>query len=50
VDALKLLKRDGNKEASMRTTAAQWSLVLLCFSMAGAMGGGLHEHMVLTPL
>ena len=34
----------------MRTTAAKWSLVLLCFSMAGAMGGGLSEHMVLTPL
>jgi hypothetical protein len=34
----------------MRTTAAKWSLILLCFSMAGAMGGGLYEHMVLTPL
>ena len=31
----------------MRTRAAQWSLMLLCFSMAGAMGGGLYEHMVL---
>jgi hypothetical protein len=29
---------------------AQWSLVLLCFSVAGAFGGGLYEHIVLTPL
>jgi hypothetical protein len=34
----------------MRTRAAQWSLVLLCFSMAGAVGGGLYEHLVLMPL
>jgi hypothetical protein len=34
----------------MRTRAAQWSLILLCFSMAGAIGGGLYEHMVLMPL
>ena len=34
----------------MRTTAAKWSLVLLCFSMAGSLGGGLYEHIVLTPL
>jgi hypothetical protein len=29
---------------------AQWSLVFLCFSMAGALGGGLYEHIVLTPI
>jgi len=29
---------------------AQWSLILLCFSMAGAFGGGLYEHIVLTPI
>jgi hypothetical protein len=34
----------------MRTRAAQWSLMLLCFSMAGALGGGLYEHIVLMPL
>jgi hypothetical protein len=34
----------------MRTDAAKWSLVLLCFSMAGSIGGGLYEHVVLTPL
>lgn len=34
----------------MRTNLAQWSLILLCFSMAGALGGGLYEHIVLTPL
>ncbi|MFZ0255416.1 MAG: hypothetical protein WAN46_07190 [Gammaproteobacteria bacterium] len=28
----------------------QWSLILLCFSMACAVGGGLYEHLVLTPL
>lgn len=28
----------------------QWSLILLCFSMAAAIGGGLYEHIVLTPL
>ena len=32
------------------TLLAQWSLVFLCFSMAGALGGGLYEHVVLTPL
>jgi hypothetical protein len=31
-------------------TLAQWSLALLCFSMAGAFGGGLYEHIVLNPL
>jgi hypothetical protein len=34
----------------MRTNATKWSLILLCFSMAGAVGGGLYEHMVLMPL
>ncbi len=29
---------------------AKWSLILLCFSMAGAIGGGLYEHVVLVPL
>jgi hypothetical protein len=32
------------------TTAAGWSLLLLCFSMAAALGGGLYEHVVLTPI
>ena len=34
----------------MEIDPAQWSLVLLCFSMAGAFGGGLYEHIVLTPI
>jgi hypothetical protein len=34
----------------MTTHFAQWSLILLCFSMAAAIGGGLYEHIVLTPL
>ena len=34
----------------MQTNLAQWSLILLCFSMAGAFGGGLYEHIVLTPI
>jgi len=29
---------------------ARWSLILLCFAMAGAFGGGLYEHIVLTPI
>jgi len=29
---------------------AEWSLTLLCLSMAGAFGGGLYEHTVLTPI
>jgi hypothetical protein len=37
-------------EATMTMTLAQWSLILLCFSMAGALGGGLYEHIVLTPI
>jgi hypothetical protein len=34
----------------MKTDLAKWSLILLCFSMAGAIGGGLFEHIVLTPI
>jgi hypothetical protein len=34
----------------MKMRLAKWSLILLCFSMAGAIGGGLYEHIVLTPL
>jgi hypothetical protein len=34
----------------MREVVAQWSLVLLCFSMAAAIGGGFYESVVLTPL
>jgi hypothetical protein len=38
------------KEMSMKPTLAKWSLILLCFSMAAAIGGGLYEQIVLTPL
>ena len=31
------------------TNPALWSLILLCFSMASSLGGGLYEHIVLTP-
>jgi hypothetical protein len=34
----------------MKAVMAQWSLILLCFSMAAALGGGLYESIVLTPL
>lgn len=34
----------------MTTNLALWSLILLCFSMAGSVGGGLYEHIVLTPI
>jgi hypothetical protein len=34
----------------MKTNPAQWSLILLCFSMAGAFGGGLYEHIVVMPI
>jgi hypothetical protein len=34
----------------MKTYFAEWSLILLCFSMAAAIGGGLYEHVVLPPL
>jgi hypothetical protein len=31
-------------------TLEAWSLILLCLSLACALGGGLYEHIVLTPL
>jgi hypothetical protein len=34
----------------MRTALTEWSLILLCFSMAAAIGGGLYESIVLVPL
>jgi hypothetical protein len=34
----------------MPISLAEWSVMLLCLSMACAIGGGLYEHMVLTPL
>ena len=34
----------------MKATVAKWSLVLLCASMGAAIGGGLYEHIVLTPI
>ena len=34
----------------MHTGLAEWSVMLLCLSMALAIGGGLYEHLVLTPL
>ncbi len=34
----------------MTTNLALWSLIFLCFAMAGSVGGGLYEHIVLTPL
>ena len=34
----------------MKPHLAKWSLILLCFSVAGALGGGLYEQIVLTPL
>jgi hypothetical protein len=34
----------------MKAVVAQWSLILLCFSMAAAIGGGFYESIVLTPL
>jgi hypothetical protein len=34
----------------MPTTWTEWSVILLCLSMAGAIGGGLYEHIVLTPI
>ena len=34
----------------MPITLAEWSVMLLCLSMALAIGGGLYEHLVLTPL
>lgn len=34
----------------MKPLIAHWSVILLCFSMAAAIGGGLYESIVLTPL
>jgi hypothetical protein len=34
----------------MNVNVAEWSLVLLCFSLAAAFGGGLFEHIVVVPL
>ena len=34
----------------MYTGFAEWSVMLLCLSIALAIGGGLYEHLVLTPL
>ena len=34
----------------MKANLAKWSLILLCFFMAGAIGGGFYEHIVLMPL
>jgi hypothetical protein len=34
----------------MRTYAAAWSLILLCSSLAVALGGGMFESVVLAPL
>ncbi|MGH9968724.1 MAG: hypothetical protein ACREBG_12970 [Pyrinomonadaceae bacterium] len=31
----------------MKTNLAKWSLIFLCFSTAGAIGGGFDEHIVL---
>ena len=32
----------------MKTLLSQSSLILLCFSMAAAIGGGLYEHLIIT--
>jgi hypothetical protein len=34
----------------MKESVAKWSLILLCFFMAVALGGGFYEHVVLMPL
>jgi hypothetical protein len=34
----------------MTTNLALWSLIFLCFSTAGSVGGGLYEPIVLTPI
>ncbi|MFN7943887.1 MAG: hypothetical protein U0Z53_00795 [Blastocatellia bacterium] len=34
----------------MKTILAGWSLILLCFSLGSALGGGLFESFVLTPI
>src|SRR5512145_1623513 len=33
----------------MKNRLAKWFLILLCFSMAAAIGGGLFEHIVVVP-
>jgi hypothetical protein len=38
------------QEELMYINLAEWSVMLLCLSMACAIGGGLYEHIVLTPL
>jgi hypothetical protein len=38
------------EEASLKAFMTQWLLILLCFSMAAAIGGGLYESIVLIPL
>jgi hypothetical protein len=48
--AQEVIEPERKKGEFMRTSATKWSLILLCFSMAGAVGGGLYEHMVLMPL
>lgn len=42
--------RTTGKDDSMNISMADWSIILLCFSMACAIGGGLYEHIVLTPM
>jgi len=34
----------------MNVNMAEWSLVLLCFSLAAAFGDGLFEHIVVVPI
>lgn len=34
----------------MKTKLSKWSLILLCFSMGGAIGGGLYEQTIITPV
>ena len=34
----------------MKALVTQWSLILLCCSMAAALGGGFYESFVLIPL
>lgn|SRR5690606_33729280 len=34
----------------MKGMLSKWSLILLCFSFAAALGGGLYEHIVLAPI
>src|SRR5690606_7513973 len=37
-------------ERLMKALVSQWSLILLCFSFAVALGGGIFEHSVLMPI